>query len=302
MKFLIAAPQYLPQSGGVMVLHDLCETLNAIGHTAALVFFHNGNATEQNFEFSISNNSIHHKPSIDYYKFSTEYGNEISEFLKDGIVIYPDLISGNPLNAQRTVRYVLNKNKNTFHNDYILSFSKIFHESSNFNLFRIFRNPFIHDVGSLPWTERNLNATYIGKGSSFGDCSRIKNSILIERDWPKDKEQLGLLLRQVKFFYTWDSVSATNYDAVISGCVPIFLSNSPIGKNMVDEMEPGMFPAINYSETDSSMPDGIDTNFISETLSKMKNTINSLSDKWDLRVGEFASHCENFFKSTQDNR
>ena len=295
MKFLIAAPQYSPQSGGIMVLHDLCESLNKIGHTAAIVLFHNGNAVEQNFEFVISNNPSHHKPSVDFYKFSTEYNHEISDFLLNGIVIYPDLILGNPLNAKRTIRYILNTTNKKFENDYVLSFSKIFYDSPNFILYKVFENPYIHDAGARPWEARTLNATYIGKGSTFGPCETIKNSILIERDWPKSKEQLGILLRQVKFFYTWDNVSATNYDAVLCGCVPVLLSNYSIDKQKIDTMEPGKFPQIDLENRDLNGDINIDMNHLSETLSTMKREIKYLSTSWNERVVEFALHCEQYF-------
>ena len=295
MKFIITAPQYTSKSVGVMALHDLCESLNNNGHTAAIIFFHNGSASEQNFEFAISNNPNHHKPNSNYYNFSTDYFGEVSDFLVNGVIIYPDLITGNPLNAKRTVRYVLNRNESNFTNDYILAFSKEFHQLPNYTLFRVIDIPFIHEKNSLNWRNRTLNATYIGKGSAFGACERIKNSILIERDWPRDKEQLGILLRQVKYFYTWDNVSGTNYDAVLCGCVPVFLSSYFCDKSLVDKMEPGKFPDISLYDSESEALIELNSNAITNSLTDMKNEMALLLASWEKKVQGFAVSCESYF-------
>ncbi len=295
MKYLIVAPQYTNRSGGVMVLHDLCEALNKIGHTAAIIFLHNGNALEQNFEFVISNNAQLHKPGINFYKFKQDYSDELSEFLVDGITIYPDLIHKNPLNAMKTVRYILNFNNISFPEDYILSFSKAYYKKYNSVLYKVFENEYMNEENSAHWTNRTLNATYIGKGAAFGECHVIKNSILIERDWPKNKEQLRILLRQVKFFFSWDNVSQTNYDAIMCGCVPVLMSDYSASKSMVAQMEPGEFPKVSLVLNGENVSLDYCENDVMSSLEKMKRTMESYSQNWEKNVLSFANDCEGYF-------
>ena len=42
--FVIVAPPYSARSGGVMVLHDLCEALNRCGYQAGMVFLRGGSS------------------------------------------------------------------------------------------------------------------------------------------------------------------------------------------------------------------------------------------------------------------
>jgi len=49
LKFIIVAPPYHEKSGGVMVLHELCDASNTNGYPSGIVFLHDGNATEQKF-------------------------------------------------------------------------------------------------------------------------------------------------------------------------------------------------------------------------------------------------------------
>jgi hypothetical protein len=153
----------------------------------------------------------------------------------------------------------------------------------------------IHADGAQHWTKRNLNLTYVGKGINFENCFRIPGSILVERDWPRDKEQLGLLLRQCKFFFTWDCVSATNHDAVLCGAVPILMHDKQIPREDIDRMEFGIFPKINFQldglgglkfdELDDAKINAIDS-----SLHAMSQNIALLESSWMARVGQFLNN------------
>lgn len=71
MKFIIYGPQYRNSSAGIRVLHRLAALLNERG-------------------------------------YSTVCNREQTPVSPDTIVIYPEIIRGNPLNARRVVRYILN--------------------------------------------------------------------------------------------------------------------------------------------------------------------------------------------------
>lgn len=288
-KFIVVAPPFSERSGGVMVLHDLCEALNRNGYQAGIVFLHGGNATEQNFQYAISSDVALYRENGNYH-FNMDEA-EARDVFENGTVIYPDLIKGNPLGAKRTVRYVLNFNSLNFSGDFVLSYSKVYSKYSNFVLAKPFHHQCFTDTGTLPWSKRTLDLTYIGKGSGFTDCHRIENTILVERDYPRDKEQLALLLRQCRFFFTWDCVSATNFDAVMCGAIPILLHDKQISRQDINKMEVGAFPRNSFSSI-QDLPNGLqfDEQQIDADVMAFKKSYFNLINSWDESVKLFAEH------------
>lgn len=285
--FVVVAPPYSSRSGGVMVLHDLCQALNRSGFRAGMVFVHGGNAQEQNFQYAISNDPAHYREGGDYCFFKDN--KEALEAVAGGTVIYPDLVVGNPLGAAKVVRYVLNFNASDFAGDFVLAFSKIYTDRQDHVLFKPFHYSGFSSEGSLHWTQRTLDLTYIGKGEAFTDCHRLPGTILVERDYPRDKEQLALLLRQCRFFYSWDCVSATNIDALMCGAVPVLLHDKQISRAQINQMEIGKFPHVRF-DTVSDLPAGLqyDPAQVDADMKVFGQNYRQWADSWDLRVKEFA--------------
>lgn len=276
-----------------MVLHDLCDAINRCGHRASIAFIHNGSADRQDFSYAYSNNQDLYHPEGVYFQLDQgDLKGQVGEILMNGTVIYPDLIKGNPLGGRRVIRYVLNKNHDLDRSDYILAYSRVYCESYQFSLPKIFLDRNMSCDRTLHWSKRSLNLTYIGKGGQFEDCFRIPGSILVERDWPRDKEQLALLLRQCKFFFTWDCVSATNHDAVLCGAVPILMHDKQIPRDEIDCMEFGKFPKVNFEFDDLgdlvvNELDSLAVSSIDASLHGMSENIAILESSWLARVGQF---------------
>lgn len=294
--FLIVAPPYQVRSGGVMVLHDLCDAINRCGHRASIAFIHDGSADKQDFKYAYSNNEGLYHPEGRYFKLDlSNIDGQIADILDAGTVIYPDLISGNPLGARRVIRFILNKNTDSHGGEYVLAFSEVYCDYYNFALPKMFLDSNINADGALHWSKRSLNLTYIGKGQGFENCFRIPGSILVERDWPRDKEQLGLLLRQCKFFFTWDCVSATNYDAALCGAVPILLHDKQIPREKINRMEFGGFPVVEFRFNDFGEVvvgdiDAAVEKIIDASLDDMMCNIARLESSWQARVGQFLNN------------
>lgn len=292
-QFLIVAPPYQNRSGGVMTLHDLCDAINQCGHQASIAFMHNGSSTLQNFEYAYSNNPELYKPNGCYHQLNLENINdEVLDILQHGTVIYPDLIRENPLGGKRQIRFIMYDNKMSYKDNYIIAHSKIFYSSYNFSLPNPFTDPRIHDINTKNWSERTLNLTYIGKGPNHIDCFRIPNTLLVERDWPRDKEQLGLLLRQCKYFFTWDCVSATNIDAMLCGAVPILLHEKQMPISLINASEFGSFPKIefNFDSSGNVILESITqklSNHINDCIKNMKEQTARLNSSYISRVGQF---------------
>jgi hypothetical protein len=281
------APPYSARSGGIMVLHDLCEALNRCGYQAGMVFLHGGNAADQNYSYAVSNHPSLYRDGGSYHYYQDE--PEAYQAILSGTVVYPDLITGNPLGAKSVVRYVLNFNEADFPGDFVLGFSGIYSKYASHVLFRPFHHPAFSDHGTAHWRDRTLDLTYIGKGSSFTECHRISNTLLVERDYPRDKEQLALLLRQCRFFYTWDCVSATNIDALICGAVPVLLHDKQINRDLINQMEIGSFPRLDVLSI-QDLPIGLrfDERLVESDIQIFKANYYRLLASWDARVDAFA--------------
>ncbi len=138
MKFLIATAAYTHLSGGILVLHQLCDALCCAGHDASLVFFHDGEAPH--FKWAVSANPAHYGPGLQHAQIPMENATAgLRTYLDEGITIYPDLIEGNPLDAKHVVRYFLYKNL-SYHpapsGEYLLAFSRVYHPNPHKILFK----------------------------------------------------------------------------------------------------------------------------------------------------------------------
>jgi hypothetical protein len=298
LKFLIATPKYDEKFGGVMILHQLCDMLNRQGFEAAIVFF-GGSAPD--FNWATSNYSELFGPNFQHSPLAVEDPvKSIRDFLVDGIVIYPEIIIGNPLRANRIVKYLLYKDENysrSSDNEYILSFSKIFHSNPDSYLFKPFSDKGLHANGALHWSQRTMDLTYFGKGPKFTECFTIPDTLVLSRTWPEDKHQLGILLRQCRYFFTWDSVSQTNTDAVTCGAVPVLLNDAQINKMDLDRGELGALPDISISDLKNKFSVVGNADIISNQMNEMCSKVNYYEKSWPERVNNFANDVLRFFSS-----
>jgi hypothetical protein len=258
--FIVLAPAFNAHSAGIRVMHTLCNELNECGRIAYLMFY----------RFRPDRTGIDvYVPDGDseYYKLHTSIPrlpacSDIGRFrdlIDTAYVIYPEVVAGNPLNSRRVVRYVLNSPAANGYpmredkDDYIVAFSSVFWPNPHYIATIVFEEPLFNDENSRPALERTMDCTYIGKGVTFGDCFRLQGSVLIERNWPADKESLSIMLRNTRYFYTWDLVSQTNVDALLCGAIPVVSRWAPFTATVVDS-EFGAFP---YAE--STIQNGVIT-------------------------------------------
>jgi hypothetical protein len=292
--FIVVAPPYSARSGGVMVLHELCTALNKIGEQAGIVFIKEGSQKNQDFKFGYSSENQFYDPYGSHFDFvDGRSSSEIWAFIQDAFVIYPDIIKGNPLGAKSFATYVLGFPKFDIDSPFIISYSKCYTDSFDCVLYKPFISEYMHNRETLHWTQRNLCLTYIGKGHEYELCGTIPNTILVERDWPRDKQQLALLLRQCKYFFTWDCLSATNIDAVLCGAVPVLMQTKQLSRATIDGLEPGPLPSITFASSLHSELNFSQVSEIDKSMSDMESKLNGYSDRWLEYVVEFVNILKN---------
>ena len=227
MKFTVYAPSYNERSGGAWVLHFLCHSLNQIGYE--------------------SNIYIYEDSKLVNPLFNTPQG-----LIQDSIVIYPEIIVDNPLQADKVVRYMLNKEGalqgrmiDWGENDYPLTFSKAFKDNCD-TLFYPNCDLSIFKYDGRPKTH---NSFYIGKGYLYGDCPKL-DCFEITRDYPKTKQELAEALRNSKILFSYDALSGTNMDAALCGCLPYLLQKPMPG---LENAELGKYWAESPEEIDDAL-------------------------------------------------
>lgn len=271
--------------------------LNRQGFEAAMVMY---GGSPPNYNWAYSNHPELYHPNHKRVELSmSNVDKSVRDFLHDGVIIYPEQITGNPLGASRVVKYLLYKDENyarESENEYVLSFSKLFHNHPDGYLFKPFGDANLHMNEARHWTRRTMDLTYFGKGPQFINCFKIPETLMLSRKWPEDKNQLGILLRQCRYFFTWDAVSQTNLDAVACGAVPVVLHEQQITRDELNRGELGAYPDVRLVDPKNRDSVAGDIAEIDKRMQEINQLALYYSDSWPERVRQFALDVQRFFK------
>lgn len=237
-KYLIVAPNYAENSGGIWALHKLCNDLNEIQPDIAYISCHGVNPT-----------------------FNTPTCENTELFIKNNIMIYPEALNDNLGHNGRVVRYLLNKPGYCGPriapmpvNDFHLCFSRIFrspHKPADHVLFIPHLNDAIMLDQKLP---RSYICYYSGKAMPVAGFDnhfyntvkkqlhlhRSINHIEIptDRHWPL--QNLIHTFNKCKLFYCFDNMTAVFKIAVMCGCPTIIMPNGTFDRNEFEQSEWGL--------------------------------------------------------------
>ncbi len=196
--YLIVAPSYTEKSAGAKVLHVLCDALNKVGQKA----------------YICPMGDITFNPYLDT---PTYKGDE------EPIVVYPEIIQGNPLNSKYVVRYLLyyagvyaGQGALPQEGDKVWSYStRIARRWGNDKvLFLPVSDPEIFYPGD---EERSGVCYYAHKYRSFYKGTPHTEGFEITTDYPKTKPELAKLLRSCKKFIAYED-TALIFEARMCGC------------------------------------------------------------------------------------
>jgi hypothetical protein len=202
----------------------------------------------ENTRYTISNKEEYFGPNLSYHHIYEE--QDFLKYIDNAIVIYPEIVSGNPLQASRVVRYMLNRegvaskrSMEASETDFILTFSRIYHEYPHATLMKLSMECLFNNECTTNSLMRPIDLTYFGKGPLYNECFVVPNSIALPRGWPQTKRELALLLRNSRFFYTWDIISQTNIDALFCGSIPVIMCTDPFeSMDELNRSELGIHP------------------------------------------------------------
>ena len=185
-RYVIYAPFYRHNSAGIRVMYDLQKWLILAGYDAIVIAAINGYTTEQ---------------------------------FSEDIVIYPEVVTGNPLRAKRVVRYVLNvpgKLGGTKHyapHELLVAYNDLLAEHADG---RVLNVPTIESFFCKTDAPKTKSAVYVGKGKDLG--LHPTECVYFTRDFPSTRRGVAALLKQVSTLYTYDNFTAIAAEALLCGC------------------------------------------------------------------------------------
>lgn len=247
MKFIIVSRGYDDQSGGVVVLHQLCDRLNKLGHQAHLWSVHKPIFDTKKPFASIYLFFIYFRKMLKYgYKRNPKLDTPLAtaQDLPGAIVVYPEVVVGNPLKADRVVRWLLHKPG--FNNGGKIDFGKndlFFYYEKAFDDSRFNRHPEnrLHivsqrkDVYKITNTGKREGTCYIlRKGHKRKIIHDVENSILVD---DLSHEEKAKVFNQAQYCISYDTYTMYTVYAAMCGCIPIIIPEEGVSKEEWQPLE-----------------------------------------------------------------
>ncbi|OHX12815.1 glycosyl transferase family 2 [Chromobacterium sphagni] len=212
--YYIMAPDYRRNSAGVRVMHMLCDALNRSGQEAYIT------TRECNPDLRTP---FLNEEQFDYYK-----ANHI-----EPIIIYPEVVSGNPMRGRVVVRYLLNRpgflgGGSYGSQDILFAYGSglvqegmpkdqlLFLPPVDLSIFRPPEDPAKRVPGKVCYYQGRKRQALIDPALLPPDA------VEITQQYPDSWEALADLFQSCEYFYSGE-VSALAAEAVLCGCVGVVM-------------------------------------------------------------------------------
>jgi hypothetical protein len=219
----VCAPVYRKNSNGVRILYELSEMIRRQGFTSQVLCYEEEAENSTEYILPI--------PSR-YSKHRIQLGEDFCNYrIRDeDIVIYSEIISDNPLQAKNVVRYLLNRpsyitghSVNYGRNDYLVSYSLLV--DSNLPQMFILKDDRTYFYPQNFYDKDDLVCIYYGKVTdpNIRDpklkslINKFKQKVIITREFPQTRKELGELLRRSRLLVSLDPISSITYEATLCG-------------------------------------------------------------------------------------
>lgn len=235
--------------GGPLVISQLCAELRKLGYDARLLMvpsFPNEKCTSWKYRMLI----IFYQFKVLYAKLLKNFFPHVSKFNIEGvdlqytqlegvkyyhipfigkktIVVYPETVYGNPLNAKYVVRWLLYYYK--FEKDYdayskedlFICYRKVFNSPQlNPNCFEVKINYFNkHLYRQYNFEHREGNCFILRKGKGRHDLPSNFDGPVFDNNM--SQEELVDIFNRCKFCYDYDTQTFYAQIAAVCGCIPI---------------------------------------------------------------------------------
>jgi hypothetical protein len=260
MKVVLVSP--LPIYGGSLVIFELCELLRERNVDARVYLYDKMKITRKRnplikfllFVYNCFFNTLFNIRIR--LRFALERGHLVKEsywpiktrlklfpfFSKSTVVLYPDVIYGNPLYATKVVRWLLSKNRfgkdagAYGKNDLFFSYREFFNDYSLNPTCRLLTISYFDKklYRQTNFGERTSVCYIIRKGRNRADLPKVFDGPVIDRLPEKEKVEV---FNQSKYCYDYDTQTFYSNIASVCGCIPIIMMEP--GKRKEDYLGDG---------------------------------------------------------------
>lgn len=272
VPYIVYAPVYIKSSGGWRALHRLSYELNKAGCTSYV--------TTYNF----------HPYWVSPYLITDE---EIQKTTRkdNAVVIYPEIVHGNPYMAKTSVRWILNVPGKLGgpvkydKEDLIWGYSKVFmHPNWPENRY-LFLDTVERNIFKLTRRYRSGVCYYVGKGVNTPRIKETEFATEITRDWPRDSEKMAEIFQTSDLFISYDNATSLTDMARLCGCPVVLI--------------PGETPVECISKTEMLWDNGIGWGMQEEEKAKSTLDVAALEKKFDDIYTTFQKNLSVFIEETQ---
>ncbi len=247
----IYAPSYDMNNGGTVVLHRLCHILNEIGGCESYLIKTSSHKHKRSFFRYFMKKHFRFK-NKNNYKTNINWNTPIWDkynYPKDSVIIYPEIINGNPLGIKNVVRWFLHQPG--FHtNEVSYSSGELYFK------FNSAINDFYYPCSKTSSNEMKVIYYPIDIYNKKNDHSKTHNRDIpschmirkgthkkhihseqsISLDGLEHEEIADIFIRSRKFF-CYDDYTAYSIFAVLSGCESIVI---PDEETSIDDWYPNI--------------------------------------------------------------
>ncbi|SDI27743.1 Glycosyltransferase, GT2 family [Pseudomonas flavescens] len=273
--YYIYAPDYRRSSSGIRVMHMLCDALIRSGHEAYVT------ASVLSPEFMT--------PRLTEEVVAAHRSQAL-----EPIVVYPEVVDGNPLNGAVVVRYILNRpgfiegNGQFAESDILYAYSRdllmpgineervMMLPPFDLNVFRLPDDPAKRVPGKVCYYRGRRRELRIDPALLPPDA------VEITPQWPASWEEMADLFQQCEIFYCGGS-SALGTEALLCGCLCVVI------------VEEGA-PRIGVAETQSH---GAAWGTSAAELQRARQSVHLVRDNWLRLQREFWPALDRFIEVTQ---
>lgn len=323
MKFVVVSCKQ--KYGGAVVLHRLAELLEEFGHDTKIFLTDIGSPLgKDRFPMPICilytsfrwvilqikdillNLYVKIMGEKFILKFSPELYNEycykpikgckrkwLPFVSKDTIVIYPDIVWGNPLRAKKVVRYYLyhNRYKNderaTSSSDLVYTYREVFNDYKLNPDCNILYTPYF-DLNLYKrnnFGKRNGTCYIIRKGKDRDDLPTEINGVVIDDLTEKQKVEV---FNSCEYCVSYDTQTAYSSIAALCGCISVVIpEKGKKRKDYLSEGEQGFGVAFGFEKSEIE--------YAKSTVGKLYEEYEKINNDSINEVEKFIKKCKQYF-------
>lgn len=289
-NYILFAPPYDENSGGAIVIHKLCHRLNEMGHEAFIWPFKRKRYPSFRKKISIWLKGANFLTNPE---FDTPIAKS-TDIHEKTIVVYPEVVDGNPLEHNQVVRWLLHKpgfhtNKEPNYSDNEL----FFYFQPHFADDRYVIDPDNRLFITHMYEGYNLKNTSVSRSGSCYLMHKGNGRKLVHDQSDSIKidglshTEIAKIFKKTKYFYSYDEFTMYSVYAAISGCISVVIPESFKSRKEWVENNPNAKYGIAYGLDD--------TDHAIETQEQLLNFLLEIDQESDTTVTNFINKTQLHF-------